>query len=1174
MTYRNINQFSALPRKWAWLYSSVLAGGALLINGATSLPALADPCTAPVDTATQTTCQNNSSATTLTYPASNPLYVNPPGGPFTLLLDNYDVTAAAGNGITFGPVVGGDGTITLQNDSDVISGAGGNGIDATAGDGNKFINVKDTSSVTGDLHGINASTTTGNVTIKTEVGSEVVGTTGNGINAKATTGDVFVETRGKVTSTGGGINGFGISAEVGTGAVTVDAYGDVSATYTGISATSSNGKVKVTTAAGTTVTGGTGAGIDAEALTTGNVEVNAQGAVKGSSYGILAAATFGTTMVTTGTGAVEATGGPGIYAAALDVGSVTVKTGGAVTGTGGIGIHAEAVRGFVEVITNGAPGTLISGTNGAGILAESTTSGLVYVEVHTTVTGSTIGIDANATSGTVEVTTDTAAILGQAGHGIDATSAGTALPVGMAAVNVVTGGKVTGQGGAGINAVATGDGDVKVTTNNDPLALTPTLVEGQNGAGIFASADGTGNTDVEVHTAVTGSTTGIRANATAGKVEVTTDTAAILGQAGPGIDATASGDVTVGTGGAVTGTGSVGINAQSGNFGNVKVTTSGPVVGTQVLGTSGAGINADTGGAGTVTIINGTRTLGSVAGVKATSGTGLISITNDNLIANSSLSDNDLAIQTTGGPTTIENNSAIIGRVVTGASADQMINDLLWITEDTSDFGAGNDTVNNNAIIQAGDAAGFAETTTFANLENLNNNTGVIDLQDETFHGGSNISDRLVTSGNYIGNGGGLSIDAFLGGAGSLADVLDVGGNVTGATQVFVTDTNAGPGVYNPTGILVAHAAGTTAAGDFVLANGPIDKGLFAYDLVFDAAKGDHMLVGLPDREAFEPLAAVAGAQAIWRESADAWSTRQENLRDMLATGHIVTAVADPPVQGSDAPSGGLWASALGSWSTRDDDASFSLLDANLDFDMSYKQDIYGVVGGADFRTGLGASGGSLLFGVMAGYVDSALDFDEGSTSIDSKGATLGAYAGLLSNGFFATVLVQADLLKMDYQVGSLAADDSDDADVTSIGARGDLGYRFGDTLFVEPMISVDGFSTKIDDFSVGGADIDAGTNESYRAGAGLRAGYGGEMVRASATARVWDVFSTDNEVDVLAGVPLGLSDDDLEGVYGDVSGQVDITLSASVTAYLKGGILFSDDVTKPNASGGFAFTW
>jgi outer membrane autotransporter protein len=209
-----------------------------------------------------------------------------------------------------------------------------------------------------------------------------------------------------------------------------------------------------------------------------------------------------------------------------------------------------------------------------------------------------------------------------------------------------------------------------------------------------------------------------------------------------------------------------------------------------------------------------------------------------------------------------------------------------------------------------------------------------------------------------------------------------------------------------------------------------------------------------------------------------------------------------------------------------------------------------------------------LLFGLMAGYVDSKLDFDDSDNSIDTDGATVGAYAALMSNGFFATILVKADLLNMDYS----AAGDDDTADVTTIGARGDLGYRFGAEYFIEPMISVDAMSTRIDEFVITGIEIDAGTNESFRAG--LRFGYGGESVRASATGRVWDVFSTDNEVDILAGVPLSFSDDDLEGVYGDVSGQIDVSLSANASVYLKGGVLFSDDVTKPNASGGFAFYW
>jgi outer membrane autotransporter protein len=143
----------------------------------------------------------------------------------------------------------------------------------------------------------------------------------------------------------------------------------------------------------------------------------------------------------------------------------------------------------------------------------------------------------------------------------------------------------------------------------------------------------------------------------------------------------------------------------------------------------------------------------------------------------------------------------------------------------------------------------------------------------------------------------------------------------------------------------VAHVDGTSDAGTFALANGRIDKGLFAYDLVFDDANNDYLLVGLPGQGMFETTAAVASSQEIWRETADAWSTRQENLRDLLASSYGVTALADPPVEGSTAPMASLWVSALGSWSERDDNASVAVLDTNLEFDLSYSQDIYGVVG-------------------------------------------------------------------------------------------------------------------------------------------------------------------------------------------------------------------------------------
>lgn len=1094
------------------------------------------------------------------------------------------VTASAGNGIT---ASGATGTTVTSNG--VVTGTGGAGIIAiSTGTGTVAVTTNGTGLVSGtDGDGIHAEALAdGNIDI--EANTDVTGSA-NGIYADSFEGAVEVTTGAvgaDVDILGQGGHGIdansGGSFAPGVAAVTVSTNGNVTgASGNGINALAlADGDVNVTTAgaAGSLVRGQSGDGIFARVQGTGNVDIDAQTDVTGSENGIKADAADGTVEVTTGAVAVLGEGGHGIEALsggfAPGTTVVTVETGGNVTGVGGAGISAIANGdGDVSVTTGGAADTLVQGQNDDGIKAEAKGEGNVDVDAQTDVTGSATGIDADAVNGTVTVKTGAYDIIGQDDNGIDATSAGTTLPVGTAAVSVTTGGNVTGQANNGINAVATGDGDVEVTT----AGAAGTLIDGQDGDGINADAQGTGNVDVEANTNVKGSVIGIDANAEDGNAEVTSAIGVtVTGGNGNGVDATASGDVDVSMGGTVTGTGGTGINAVSSDEGDVEVTTAGSSYVTS--GTAGDGIHAETTGAGEITITNNSTTFGSDSGIEAISVAGAIQITNEEVIRNAINSPTELAIRTAGGPTTIDNNDTIIGRVLTGNADDTLNNNYDWYVGGFNDFGGGTgDAVNNNneGYIYAGNSTGSGTMTTFANLEDLNNESGAtIYLTDQMTGDGSNYSDvLLVRDGNYNGNGGTLEIDAFLGGPTSLADVLDVGQDITGVTEIYVNDTNAGPGGYNPNGILVAHADGNTTADNFVLANGPIDKGLFFYDLLFDAANGDHLLVGLPDREVFETLAAVSSSQEIWRESADAWSTRQENLRDVLATRQVVTGVADPAVVEDDRPMGSLWVSALGSWAERDNDASFSILNGSFEFDTSYQQDIYGVVGGADFRADMGGDT-SMLFGVMGGYVDSKLNFDESSTSIDTNGGTVGAYAALMSGGFFATVLVKADLLNMDYTVGSLAEDDNDDANVTTWGVRGDLGYRFGDSLFVEPMLSLDGISTKIDEFTIGGVDIDAGTNESFRGGAGVRAGYSDDTFRASATARVWDVFSTDNEVDVLADVPLGITDDGMEGVYGDVSGQIDVNLSTSATVYLKGGILFSDDVTKPNASGGFAFYW
>lgn len=1263
------------------LYSSILSGGLLLVNGA---PAYAVPCSTAVNAANSTQCIGGATADTLDYEPITDGNAGYAGGDFTLQLQSHDVdtTVSGGNGIEFGGVqtgVGNDGTILLNGNSNI--GAGLNGIVSTATGATTTIEVNDTSSVSGDAGaGINATSTGGNITVTTQVNTMVTGALGAGIIANATaagnvvvnaqggvdgavgagiealaaqgtvgvttgtkeingglsgiranadnnsvtvttgtglviatggtgidaTGDsVTVSTGGIVTGTGGaginavadngatsvttaasvlvsGTNGAGINATA-TGAVTVQAGGGVTGAGTngaGINAASSGGGVVgVTTAAGFVVTGSNGDGITASTTGAGTVTVNANsrvigtgagndgieadgvdgavivntfgGGISGGQDGIDAFASNSSVTVTTGTGLVQGSAGQGILASG-NTASVTAN--GDVTGSAN-GINALGDSGNVDVKSVAA--ATITGTAGDGINANATgATGNTDVEALGVVTGGANGIWARSNAGTVEVTTGTATVEGTAAIGIFAQAAGNAT--------VDAKGSVTG-GTHGISATAI-NGDAKVTTASS------FTVKGSGGDGINAEASMTGNVTVSASSIVSGATNGINANATSGTVFVESGPGPVTGSAGSGIDATASSTVTVDVSGEVSG--SVhGINAASSAAGNVEVETFGSLIGPPDLikGNGGAGINASTTGAGLVTITNTKQVQGTVAGIIAASGGGAIQINNDRNITNATLNEADLAIRTSGGPTTIDNSGTGIlnGRVETGALADTLNNNNLWATQGDNDFGGGTDIVNNNLTLFAADDLGVAETTRFLNLETFNND-GTIDLQDQTAGDGSNVSDRLETSGNFFPAGGGsLDIDAFLGGAGSVADVLVVGGSISGTTQIFVTDTNAGGGGFDPAGILVVDVSdgGTADATNVTLAGGPIDKGLFSYDLLFDDPTNNYFLVGLPDQEVFETTAAVASAQEIFRETADAWSTRQENLRDLLSAKRTITSVADPGTSVGDAPMGSLWVSALGSWMERDDDASFALLNANLDFDLSYKQDIYGVVGGADFRASMGTHT-SLLFGVMAGYVDSKLDFDDSDTSIDTNGATVGGYAALMSNGFFATVLVKADLLDMEYA----AAGDSDNANVTSYGARGDLGFRFGDTgLFVEPMLSMDAFSTEIDEFEITGTEIDAGTNESFRGGAGLRGGFGGEDVRASATARVWNVFSTDNEVDIPG---LTISDDDLEGIYGDVSAQIDVSLNSNATIYLKGGVLFSDDVTKPNASGGFALYW
>src|SRR5262249_6194793 len=162
----------------------------------------------------------------------------------------------------------------------------------------------------------------------------------------------------------------------------------------------------------------------------------------------------------------------------------------------------------------------------------------------------------------------------------------------------------------------------------------------------------------------------------------------------------------------------------------------------------------------------------------------------------------------------------------------------------TSDLGGGlADAFNNTGTVYTTDpdSPSSNDTTVLTGGEYFNNGgdggTGTIDLQDgytgDVFTPSPTEGGTLAVA--EAAGGSALKVDAFLAGpSNSSSDTLVINGDVTGSTAIYVNNVKAGFGAYNPTGIDVVTASGSLPQGSFYLANGPIDTGMFRYDLYLD----------------------------------------------------------------------------------------------------------------------------------------------------------------------------------------------------------------------------------------------------------------------------------------------------------------------------------------------------
>lgn len=581
----------------------------------------------------------------------------------------------------------------------------------------------------------------------------------------------------------------------------------------------------------------------------------------------------------------------------------------------------------------------------------------------------------------------------------------------------------------------------------------------------------------------------------------------------------------------------------------------------------------------------------------------------------------NFAIDTSGGgKSLVDNYGTIIGRINLSGDADTIENRAsgFWYTQLDNQFGAGEDIVRNAGIVYAAHSSDTAETTRFLGLETFSN-SGLLTMIDETpgTLGAGAARDTVYVSGVFTGQAGSrLGVDAYLGGPGSTSDKLVVGGlnasgnpisgvATPGQTQIVVHDVNTGPGDYNPGGILVVDVQNGTSYGkndpsnpaSFVLApdstnysaknGGVIDKGLFVYDLV--TRDNDTYLVSAPDADVYQLASLATGAQSIWHDTTGVWLDRQADLRTYLQ-GSPTTLVTKDGVKtingGPASVTPGIWGKAIGSWASRDQSSTYANGGGTFTYDTSYSQDTYGFIAGADFgREGVGSPDGTLIFGVLGGYITSKLSFDNSSTSATYSGGTVGAYVTYLNANWFVDAVVKADILSMDLTapglpgIGALGKS----TDVTNLGFTIDTGYRvkWSPDWFIEPLATLSYVNTDISDMVfVPGTVASWGDNDSLRGSVGAR--LGGKAfatdtywMEASVTGRLWYEFLGDNAVTIFnPGTPF-IATDNFNGLFGEVGGSVNVFSKVTGwNGFLNASVLFNDSYTAGSARGGVRYQW
>ena len=381
-------------------------------------------------------------------------------------------------------------------------------------------------------------------------------------------------------------------------------------------------------------------------------------------------------------------------------------------------------------------------------------------------------------------------------------------------------------------------------------------------------------------------------------------------------------------------------------------------------------------------------------------------------------------------------------------------------------------------------------------------------------------------------------------------DKLDVTGTATGSHQLVVASSGADP--INADKLYLVH----TAAGDakFSLLNDRIDLGAYSYQLANSEDGGATDWYLNPENRTISP--GTQSAMALFNTAPTIWYGELTTLRTRMGELRIGSGQS------------GAWVRAYGNKYT-----------VSASTGVGYKQSQQGLTFGADAPLPIGD--GQWLAGLMAGYSQSDLDLDRGTSgTVDSYYA--GAYTTWLDaqTGYYFDGVVKINRFQNKSDV-NLSDNTSTKGSYSNygVGASAEFGrhIKLDEGYFVEPYAQVSSVIIQGKDYDLdNGLRAKGDRTRSLLGELGSTVGRnielaGGQVVQPYLRAAYVHEFSKNNEVKVNDNV----FNNDLAGSRGKLGAGMTMTMTQKIKVYADVEYSKGDGIEQPlGGSVGVYYSW